>query len=831
MKRTVLVFCILLSAGAARSQTESRERAPGPDVSTGFLSFWMGGTWQSVWQSVLSVPMLDLNSYSAVDEFVDTVSAYHTSALKLKLPNGKQFIYHPLHTSIYEVLPPRIRKYHSERTGKAFVADVNPLSPLVYMKLAEVFDLPSANIHFVMMPDNDRLGDHQSRFGGTVGFIEEYQPLPSISSEELLDKLNRMTSISIDAAAYIKQKLLEEILLPFNAGPYRLRWIRLKNNGTEGYKPECRPLALPFYNIGFDDNVSDRYLDERLLAGISRNVWDITAESMKSDLTDEIIEEIIASLPQPLLPKDSARMLAVLKSGRDNMQKLSEKLYRRLACVVDITASERSEYAEINRIGNDSLEVTLYRRDDGSGNKTGDRIYHRTFTSNETKEVRLHLKEGDDFAKISGASEGSIMIRIVGGDGSDELVDSSIVRGYLWSILPIKTDKIRAVFYDTGDRSQFVYGPSAAMNDAEFHLPDDDTLMYAPKYLDKGNASYLFYNIDLASELVKGGARYLIENYAFRSIPYKNVWYLSGNVGAANDKIIRGRAETGIIMPNVLHGTLAFDASYSSLNVINFFGLGNESHYDSKRYDTAAYAMVVPEFRLGGSYQYDLPKDIRLGASGAFRYAEPRTNMITDSITSSSKFPLGTGKASTLQFGLSGEYDTRNSNNYPERGLYARIANMWTPEVLDNRFSYTKASADIRYYTTVNWLRGITLALNARAEKIWGEFPFYDAAYLGGDVLRGFSYQRFGGDASILGAAELRVALGRYDLIISRLYGFLVGAETGKVFYKKTDASTLHTSINWGLWTSSVVKDMVITLTAASSQERTNFRLGLGFSF
>jgi hypothetical protein len=47
-----------------------------------------------------------------------------------------------------------------------------------------------------------------------------------------------------------------------------------------------------------------------------------------------------------------------------------------------------------------------------------------------------------------------------------------------------------------------------------------------------------------------------------------------------------------------------------------------------------------------------------------------------------------------------------------------------------------------------------------------GTYPFMEAAFIGGpDTVSGFSAQRFVGDASAYGNAELRLFLGRYRFV------------------------------------------------------------------
>ena len=55
--------------------------------------------------------------------------------------------------------------------------------------------------------------------------------------------------------------------------------------------------------------------------------------------------------------------------------------------------------------------------------------YERTFKTNETKEVQLFGFGGDDEFEINGNVKKSIKVRIIGGEGDDQIIDNSKVAG------------------------------------------------------------------------------------------------------------------------------------------------------------------------------------------------------------------------------------------------------------------------------------------------------------------------------------------------------------------------------------------------------------------
>jgi hemolysin activation/secretion protein len=125
-----------------------------------------------------------------------------------------------------------------------------------------------------------------------------------------------------------------------------------------------------------------------------------------------------------------------------------------------------------------------------------------------------------------------------------------------------------------------------------------------------------------------------------------------------------------------------------------------------------------------------------------------------------------------------------------------------------------------------------TLSLRAGVKRVFGTYPFHEAAFIGGaDSLRGFSTQRFGGDASALGNAELRLYLGRYFLVLPGEYGVFALADAGRVWVDGERSRRWHTAVGGGLWFAYFRRDHTVTVAAARSDEKTAFYLAMGFGF
>jgi len=138
---------------------------------------------------------------------------------------------------------------------------------------------------------------------------------------------------------------------------------------------------------------------------------------------------------------------------------------------------------------------------------------------------------------------------------------------------------------------------------------------------------------------------------------------------------------------------------------------------------------------------------------------------------------------------------------------------------------------------------GPTLALRAGGRKLWGDYPFHEAAFLGGPgfagvgdtrgVLRGFRKDRYAGDASAYANAELRFALGRVDFVLPGEFGAFLAADAGRVFFSgdPDPANRWHAGAGGGLWISFLERRQTLSLAVMRGEDLTGVYLRAGFLF
>jgi hemolysin activation/secretion protein len=123
------------------------------------------------------------------------------------------------------------------------------------------------------------------------------------------------------------------------------------------------------------------------------------------------------------------------------------------------------------------------------------------------------------------------------------------------------------------------------------------------------------------------------------------------------------------------------------------------------------------------------------------------------------------------------------------------------------------------------------VALRAGGEKVWGDFPLQYAAFVGGGrSLRGYSSQRYAGDAAAWAGAELRQVLTRAEIVVRGDLGVLALADAGRVWYGGESDGGWHTAYGGGVFFSFMDHAYTASATYAYG-EKGKLYLALGVPF
>jgi outer membrane protein assembly factor BamA len=232
----------------------------------------------------------------------------------------------------------------------------------------------------------------------------------------------------------------------------------------------------------------------------------------------------------------------------------------------------------------------------------------------------------------------------------------------------------------------------------------------------------------------------------------------------------------------------------SQLESIHFYGLGNETPDDG----TSRFYKLRQDQLFGwASIHYGLPYGGRVSFGPTVKYTEPQiepgTPFERENVYGSSFGQVG-GLAEA-------EVDLRDSQPFPRRGARITVGASAYPEIWDSE-GFASARAVASSYWTPSWRGAPTVALRAGGEKVWGEYPVHEAAFLGGSrSVRGYRSERYAGDASVFGNAELRVPVVPMNLLLVRgVLGVHGLADAGRVYLSGESSDEWHAATGGGVW-------------------------------
>jgi outer membrane protein assembly factor BamA len=283
--------------------------------------------------------------------------------------------------------------------------------------------------------------------------------------------------------------------------------------------------------------------------------------------------------------------------------------------------------------------------------------------------------------------------------------------------------------------------------------------------------------------------------------------------------------------PNLLYRVDAgIDAHASELQVRNFYGYGNASPRDEEKEDNNYYRVNSREYFIRPGIHFHFHENISIGFAASYKHFDLRRT--------SGKF-IGTQNLDSLQsngsilgFGAEAEVDTRDHHVFPATGIHLILNVSNHPDPFHDGHPFQRLAGDLRLYAGTTLVRDIVFAARLAGERVHGRFPFHESAFLGGgSSLRGYFLQRFAGDASVLGSADLRISLLRMKILVPTEVGVLIIGDAGRVWVDGASPGGWHSDAGGGLWLSPLSRDVVLSVSAASSVDGLFVYGGLGFAF
>jgi len=819
-----------------------RLTTPGPMFGAGKLHrSLLGKNYRDLWTTSIRVPELNLKTFAGGIKPTKVGGGMATKSLRFATEDGLEYAFREVKKDHSWSYAEQYRGSFVEWLSRDQRSTAHPAGALAAASLLAAVGVLHPTPTLVFMPEEADLGEYAAEFGGQLGLLVEFQKRPKkgaglagaskiIDSEELLALLNADPSEQIDAAAMLAARLVDILVGDWDRHPGQWKWARFKSDSATAATPwvpisRDRDMTFATYEglfgklAGFVSGISKAYdgeinvkgltqnaiaMDRRLLGGLSRRSWDSVTRVVVQRLTDSAIDSAVMALPDEI--RTSERRLAVtLKQRREALSAASDRYYAQIFGWVDLHATDKSEIATITRVDDQFVDVRL------SAPKVGD-YFVRRYDRRETKEIRLYLHGGDDSAAVRGLVSASIPVRLIGGGGNNALVDSAVVAGRRGS----------ALLYDRGASPVEVYPEDTLFNRCppmkEFGTLRDATRDFGVKIV----PVFGFSDPRGLGIVPRIGVSRLV--YGFRRKPYASRATIQAEYAFPTAGLRVGAEYDRRMEQSPMHLTVA--ARMSELEVINYFGLGNATVDAGPQSDFYRARQRQWSVRPTVGFALNSASDISIGPIVQYSTTDATAGRF---LSVAQPYGVGTFRQAGAQLLL--HHDFRDGDVESRNRIEYDITGSAFPALLDVKRPFSKVTA----WIVASCPFGIPLqpvfAVRAGGKKIWGEFPYHEAAFIGGErTLRYMTAQRYAGDAAVYATAELRLRAASFSWV-PVAFGVVGVAEAGRVYVGGKSPEGWHSVTGGGLWLGVKESPSVLTFLVTTERGRpgVHIKLGLGY--
>ena len=849
LRSLLLALAATVSAAGLLAQQSSQRRdtveATGSQYgASGIHRLFLGREYRSLWTTPISVEVLDLHSFAGGLRPVSRGGGQETKALLFYGQDGREFFFRSVDKDPSATLPPELRGTVAASVVRDQVSSAFPTAPPVVNRLLTAAGILHGEDRLFVLPHDPLLGEFEAEFAGMMGFLEDRiggskEPAAHwgnatqiIASDSLFARTARSPDDRVDVRALLTARLFDVFIGDWDRHGDQWRWARFGESVPRQWVPipldrdqafvkydglllsvarQSVPQLVnfgPHYPYIAGATWNGRDLDRRFLVELDWPTWKSVATALQAKLTDAAIDNAVRALPPEHYALKGKPLTAALQQRRDHLLDAARRYYRVLAEQVDVHATDGDDQALITRGPKGEVEVTLSSAGASSGGSAP--YFERRFDPQATKEIRLFLDGGDDLAVVRGDGGGP-MVRIIGGEGQDRLVDSSRSSG-------------RVRFYDDPQAASRTEGRATGVDRALYIAPKKNPKDLPPRDWGKRWTANTWVTYHSELGLFVGGGRTLTI-YGFRKNPYSIRHRFRVGI-ASGPKTYRADYRGDFRRENSATA-LGLLVRASGLDVISFYGFGNEvpAPQSRKFYRVTQEALGAYPF-----VSFGLGRQTVLETGPFLKYAS--TDNRPDRFLATLGNLYGAGNFGEVGAGFHLRHDSRNRPNGATRGAVLDLGGNVYPPIWDVDSTYGEVHGEASTYLTAHAPLDPTLALRAGGRKVWGHYPYFDAAFIGGaSNVRLGKVNRYAGDASAYGSAELRLTVAPVEIILPGDFGVFGLADGGRVFLKGESSDRWHTAYGGGIWLSWLDRAYSVSLAVAKGEERTGLYFQGGFGF
>jgi hypothetical protein len=815
--------------------------AAGPQYQgSGFRRFFLGDGYRDLWVKPIKVPLLDLHTFSGGLKPLKSGGGMQSKSLRLEAPDGIEYVFRIVDKSHSFTVPAFLKGSFVEGASRDQVSNFHPAGAIAAARMEDATGVLHVTPVLVVMPDDPELGEFRAAYAGKLGIIEEYPHKPAhasgfagaegiIDSEELLKLLNTDPRERVDARALLTVRLMDMLLGDWDRHPGQWKWAQMHAKPPSAWIPIARDRDMVFVTYGgiigkvgglvspisiaFTSTYSSIHaqtwdsaeMDRRLLGGLDKATWDSVAAEVTRRITDPVIDSAVQAMPAEYLPSEP-RLASTLKQRRAHLPEIASRFYRFVFDIADIHATDASDRATITRVSDGVVDVRI---ESGDASPT----FVRRFEASETREIRVYLHDGDDSAVVTGNVQRSILVRVIGGNGTNHLVDSSTVAGR----------HNQARLSDAGSVTGVKYGKDTLFNRRPW---DEEGGKSVPPAPDRG-VSYsplVGLSTDRGFGIAPrvGLARF---SHGYGQRPYASRISLEAEFAPDVDAFRTNLSVDERLESSPVH--FIATARMSQLEMTGYYGLGNATADSGFTSDYFGVRQRLWMLRPAVALALSSASDLSLGPVIEYSSTDSGQNRFIFATR-----PYGFGNFGQTGLQLSLHHDARALQADRQHGFRFDVSASVFPAIWDVKSAFEEVSAAIAYSASIAVPTHPTLILRGGGKKLFGAFPFYESAFIGGNnTTRFMDPQRYAGDAALFGTTELRAPLVDFSLVLPLKAGIIGVADAGRVWVDGDSPGGWHTVAGGGFFISLLDESSLLSFMLTNERGHSGVQVRTGLRF
>ena len=852
-------------------KTKIVRAASSEKTSSGFKNFVLGKHYRDAWQATIEVPIIEVSQEYGGLTPIQKGGGMQTKSLRLEAKNGNQYVFRSIQKDPSALLPDNMKNTAAADFVQDQMTTAHPYSAFVIPPLAEAAGIIHTNPKLRVIPDEPLLLQYRDEFVDQLVLYEQRAANNEadsslnfghsdnlLSSPKMIKKTLHNNIVNVNHKEVARNRLFDMLIGDWDRHQDQWRWAEYtcsKENHTncshqEGnntyYIPIPRDRDQAFVKFdglipsisnrtwllrqlqSFDYDIRDirgmnfnaRHLDRSFTTQLNKEDWQLIAKDLQLKITDKIIEDAIKLWPDSIYKLDGEEITAKLISRKNKLQEFASRYYKVISKQVDVVGSNKKELFEVDRKNDTITSVKVFKIKNGIKQNL---VFERDFNRNESKEIVLFGLEGDDKFLLTGEVKKGVLIRIVGGEGNDSIIDNSKVRG--WAK--------RTKYYDSKKEQNHLFysGVTEVKN-----LSSNQKMVHRFGRQDfkyDRLAPNLFFGSNVDDGVLIGGG-FSITHHGFRKSPYsyKQKFVANRALRSNSFNVIYYGRFTELV--GVLDLELDFSI-HAPNSITNFYGLGNETKRTDlvdENYNLIRFNEVLFHPKL--VKRVNKFNEIKFGANYQFIDIEESEGRFVTS--PSFDFIGSTDPTNFIGIDFQYIYSGVDNKRMPTRGVYFNAEGNWSAETNNSGTNYGRVASQFSMFIPLPL--NLTYASNVKGARIFNDFKFYQAATLGaqnishnnGD-LRGFRRDRFSGKASLAINQELRLKLFDFKTyLFPGNVGILGFYDFGRVWNRNSTSNLWHKSYGGGFWV--MPYDMIIINGSyAKSDEENLIIIKMGFLF